>query len=148
MTRSQIQKWLNNEYDCFLVYGHNNIPIAGMWFFKDTFELVNTSGRTLSNGNEIVLDSDTVYGAYAIVDENYRGTGVNQCLLNFIIKYYSENSAYKKILLITGANNVAYIRGIMKFKGILIGITEVYNILGFKIRKGLFLDIKEKVWNN
>ncbi len=36
----------------------------------------------------------------------------------------------------------------MKFQGALIGITEVYNILGLKMRKELFIDIKEKAWNN
>ncbi|MBV1817958.1 GNAT family N-acetyltransferase [Clostridium cochlearium] len=145
---SKIKDWLDKDFDCFLVYDHSQKPIAGMWVFKNNFELPSLSGRTLSNKFEIMLDEDAIYGAYVIVDKNHRGCGINQSLLCFIMKHYSKNSKYKKILLITGAGNGAYIRSVMKFNGTLIGITEVYNILGMKIRKEIFLDRKEKVWNN
>ncbi len=107
MSRIQIQKWLNSKFDCFLVRGRDSIPIAGMWILKDKFKLKNTSGMTLSSESEIRLDNDTVYGAYVIVDEKHRGIGVNQSLLSFVIEYYSANSHFKKVLLITGASNGA-----------------------------------------
>ncbi|MGF7057745.1 GNAT family N-acetyltransferase [Brassicibacter mesophilus] len=148
VSHSQINEWLDKNYDCFLVYGDALKPIAGMWVFKNNFKLSNTSGRTLARKHEIMLDKDTIYGAYVIVNENHRGCGINQELLSYVISYYLDTSNYKRLLLITGATNGAYIRTVMKLNGILVGITEVYNILGVKIRRELFLDSKEKVWNN
>ncbi|MDX9917726.1 MAG: hypothetical protein RBT15_06870 [Gudongella sp.] len=145
---SQIKYWLELGFDCFLTYDHNEIPIAGMWIFKNEFELHSLSGRTLSSNNLIKLDTDTIYGAYVEVEKNHRGYGINQSMLGHIINYYSRSNKYKRLLLITGASNGAYIRTVMKFNGILVGITLAYNILGFKIRKEIFIDKKEKVWNN
>ena len=143
-----IKIWLAKKFDCFMVYSSDGLAIGGMWIFKDKFNLNNTSGRTLSSSNTIILDDETVYGAYVIIDEKCRGKGINQMLLRYVVDFYSQKSDYKKLLLITGASNGAYIRTTMKNNAKLIGITKVNNICGFKNRKELFLDKKEKVWNN
>lgn len=141
-----IKTWLNSEFDCFLVYSPDGVAVGGMWVFKEKFTLKSTSGKTLSSQNTIYLDNESIYGAFVIIDENFRGRGINQLLLRFVIDYYTENSKYKKLLIITGASNGAYIRTTMKNNAKLIGITEVTNIFGRRYRKELFLDRQEKVW--
>lgn len=148
VSREQIIKWIKDDYDCFLVYNKNSEAIAGMWIFKNRFILSNMSGRTLDKDHEIFLDEDTIYGAYVVVHESYRGQKIGQNLLMYVINYYNKNSNYKKILMITGASNKAFIKSSIKFSGRLIGITEVFNLLGFKKRKELYLDSDEKIWNN
>jgi GNAT superfamily N-acetyltransferase len=148
VNKENIKMWLDNNFDCFLVYSSVDKVIGGMWIFKKKFTLKNTSGRTLSSKNTIFLNEGSLYGAYVIIDEAYRGRGINQLLLRYVINYYANKNEHQRLLLITGASNGAYIRTTMKNNGKLIGITEVTNILGLKHRKELFLDGKEKVWGN
>lgn len=142
-----IGEWLDKGFECFLVQSSEEQAVGAMWIFKDEFFLNSLSGRTLSTKKKIKLDSNTIYGAYVIIDEKYRGRGINQLLLTYVINYYSKKSVYKNLLLITGASNGAYIRTMMKHGAKLIGITEVINIFGFKKRREIFLDRKEKMWN-
>lgn len=147
VTEKVIRSWLKNGFDCFLVYSSEGITIGGMWIFKEKFTLKNTSGRTLSPHKTIYLNDECIYGAYVIIDGGFRGRGINQLLLRYVIDYYAaNNSKYSKLLLITGASNGAYIRTTMKNGAKLIGITEVINICGHKRRKELFLDNKERTW--
>ncbi|WP_143469643.1 GNAT family N-acetyltransferase [Lentibacillus sediminis] len=142
-----IKSWLDWGNDCFLVY-YNEIIVGGMWVFKNEITLNNTSGRTISSQKTLKINGDTLYGGNVIIDENYRGNGINQYLLHYVIKYYAVNSDYKNMFIITGASNGAYIRSTMKCNGRLIGIAQVRNILGIKRRKEIFLDKKEKTWDN
>lgn len=148
VNKNTIKSWLNKGHDCFLVYYNENITIGAMWVFNNKLILNNLSGRTLSSKKTIFLDNDSIYGGNVIIDPDYRGKGINQYLLNYVIKYYSENGIYKRMIIITGASNGAYIRSTMKINSKLIGITQVRNIFGFISRKEIFLDKKEKSWNN
>lgn len=149
VNQKTIKSWLENNYDCFLVrIKGSQKSIGAMWIFKGKFTLKNLSGRTLSSNKNIKLNDDSLYGAMVIVDEEYRGRGINQYLLNYVVNYYYKNSDYKKMIIITGATNGAYIRSTMKINAKLIGITQITNILGIKIRRELFLDKKEKSWSN
>jgi len=145
INKSIVERWLNKKFFCFLVY-ENDTAIGGMWVFKETFTLNNTSGRTLSQNQKIRLNKEYIYGGNVIINEEYRGKGINQALLNHVIKHFSKHSNYKELIVITGATNGAYIRSTMKASGVLIGITQVINLIGFKFRKELFLDKKKKVW--
>ena len=86
--KKQIEEWFNKGHKCFLVYSLDGIPIGGMWVFEGNFHLKNLSVRTLSSQKEIQLDKNHLYGAYVIVDENYRGQGINQYLLSYVINYH------------------------------------------------------------
>lgn len=144
---NEIMKWLNQNHDCFLV-SFNNQTVGAMWIFKNKFILNNLSGRTLSKDKVVIFDRHSIYGANVIIDENYRGKGINQQLLNHVLNYYAANTNYNKLIIITGASNGAYIRSTMKKSGNLIGITEVKRFLGVNFRKEIYLDLKEKTWNN
>lgn len=147
INENQIRAWIDSKHDCFLVRHENNEEVIGaMWIFKNEFKLHNLSGRTLTNKKNVKLNKHSVYGAIVIVDKRYRGKGVNQYLLNHVVRFYSENSSYNNLIIITGASNGAYIRTTMKINGKLIGITQVKNILGKTYRKQIFLDEKEKTW--
>lgn len=145
ITKERIDNWLSKNYECFLIYEENKV-VGGMWIFKNQFELKNLSGRTLSTEKSISLNENTLYGAYVIIDEAYRGKGLNQILLNNVIEYYSRKDEYSNLLVITGASNGAYINSAIKCNAKLIGITEVTNVLGLISRKVLYLDQKLKVW--
>lgn len=144
VTKSSITKWINEGYECFLIYD-NKIVIGGTWIFKNEFNLLQVSGRILSVNKTIKLNKDVLYKCYTIIDSDYRGKGLNQLLIKELLKNYS-NSNYNKIIAITGASNGGYIRSTMKCGGTLIGIVQVRNIFGVIRRKEIFIDTKEKSW--
>lgn len=144
---NEIKKWLNQGHECFLV-NFDNQTVGSMWIFKNKFNLNGLSGRTLSKEKTVCFEQNSIYGANVIIDANYRGKGINQHLLNYVLNHYASNTdyKYKSLIVITGASNGAYIRSAMKYNGSLIGITEVKNYLGKSYRKEIFLDKKEKTW--
>lgn len=149
VNENKILEWIENKHDCFLVKHEESSEIVGaMWIFKNRFQINNLSGRTLSGNKFIEFDNDSIYGALVIIDGKYRGKGINQYLLNYVVDFYFNNSDYKNMIIITGAGNGAYIRSTMKMNGKLIGITQVRNILGRTYRKKIFLDEKEKTWKD
>lgn len=149
VNENKILEWIENKHDCFLVKHEGNSETVGaMWVFKNRFQINNLSGRTLSGNKFIEFDNDSIYGALVIIDRKYRGKGINQYLLNYVVDFYFSNSDYKNMIIITGASNGAYIRSTMKMNGKLIGITQVRNILGRTYRKKIFLDEKEKTWKD
>ena len=69
-------------------------------------------------------------------------------MIGEVINYYASNNVYKNLVEIIGADNVASIKSILKFKGEIIGIVKVTNILGKIKRYQYFLNENKKCWNN
>jgi len=145
MKQDKISAFLSNKNECILVK-HNEKVIGAMWILRGSLILDTMSAKILSLRDRIRLNEDTLYGAYVIIDEAYRGLKINQKLLNFILNHYALQTKDKKLLLITGISNGAYISSVMKFETNLIGIVRVLNFCGMKKRVELYMNEKEKLW--
>lgn len=145
MTTDTIKDLISNNNECILIH-KENLVIGAMWIIKERFSLNTISSKVLSSQKEIILNNEALYGAYVIIDENFRGQKLNQNLLRFALNYYAKNSEYKKLFVITGTNNGAYIKSSMIQNAKLVGIVKVVNIIGFIKRKELYIDKSGVLW--
>lgn len=146
LAREDIERWLSLGYDCMLGYNDQGRIVASQWFWYNEITLDKPRRCYFSKNDRIVLDSDTAYVCYELVDYPYRGRGIGQFMKRKFIERFKRDKTIKNLVLTTGASNSANIRAWMNTGARLIGIVEVRKILNLVIRRELFLDSKEKVW--
>lgn len=96
-------------------------------------------------GGNIYFDNGVLYNCSIIVDPMYRGNGVYSSLQKYVINHL-RNSSFKKIVLITGADNwrmVHSCRNNYELCGI-VTIKQLFNLL--LIRKTISLNTKNVCW--
>lgn len=145
ITKEKTKEWLDRGHHCWLAIIDDKV-VGGLWMFFGYVKINTLSARVLSKNKTIIFNKDIGYQGYVLMDSEYRGQGIYRLFNDFIMNHYYNDDKIRYILLITGASNGAVIRNTMNSHGRLIGIVEVRNILGKTIRKEIFIDKKEKVW--
>ncbi|MGI6317355.1 MAG: GNAT family N-acetyltransferase [Dethiobacteria bacterium] len=144
--RKDIEKWLSLGYECMIAYDKGGQIIGATWFWYNKITLDKPRRCYFSKKNTILLERDTAYICYELVDYRHRGKGIGQFIKKKFIERFKQENHIKTLIMTTGASNSANIRAWMKTGAKLIGITEVKKILNFVFRKEKFLDKKEKKW--
>lgn len=144
-TENKVERWLKAGNDCWMIFD-NNIAIGATWVLFNEFEIPQLSGRCLAKHKRLSFYPDAGYICYTFINKEYRGQGLNQLFIRTIKDYYWNNTTVRRLIAITGANNVAFIRSSNKNGGSVVGIVEVRNICGLIKRREHFLDKNEKCW--
>lgn len=146
ITEEVVTEYQKKGYTFFGIRKETTL-IGGMWIFNNVVSLKSLSFRTLQEKKrgKIKFDDDVLYACLLLIDPLYRGKKYGLCLWKYILEYYSSSS-YKKIVAITGADNLAMIKTMYRLQARIIGIVELTNILGFCNRKEHSLDNNEKCW--
>ncbi len=95
----------------------------------------------------VTFEPRTLYQCFTVINQQYRGRGVGQAFMRFLLGYYGKHPSYDYIVLITRASNGANINVSMKNGAMLVGIVELKNLMGCMLRKEVYMNRKLKKWS-
>lgn len=147
MSIYKIINFLENNVRFFVIKKDGQIIAINGIFTKTVFPF-GFSFYTLLKKNEkkLIVEQSSAYSGLLIVSPDYRGQRLYEKLVKYILHTLSFENI-DNLFLTTGTRNKVMIRATQRMGGKLIGITDVTKFLKyFIIRRELFLDDKEKVW--
>ncbi len=150
MPLQQAKGWLLKGHECWVASedsdGINDI-IGATWLFFGVVEINGLHGRVFSKNLKVNFSSHTGYCALTIVNDKYRGLGIQPQIHQAIADFHLKNAKrIKKIVVTMGANNESNIKSWLKMGACLIAVVEVKYITGLVFINNIFINKDEICW--